>query len=89
MLITIVTFMGGECKTWWLQAEIARLKAKGLEPKVVKEKRPVHAYSTGVAAASFTSTAQDVVTVNENKEFSDEDMRDRIYRRVKKKNAKG
>lgn len=71
------------------QAEIARLKARGLEPKAVKEARPVHSYSTGVAAASFTSTSFDVVTVNENMEFSDEDMRQRIYRRVKKKNTKG
>eukprot|EP00658_Telonema_sp_P-2_P046991 TRINITY_DN3541_c0_g1_i2.p1 TRINITY_DN3541_c0_g1~~TRINITY_DN3541_c0_g1_i2.p1 ORF type:complete len:577 (-),score=176.64 TRINITY_DN3541_c0_g1_i2:373-2103(-) len=72
------------------QAELERLKKKGmLPPPEAKKPRPVHSYSTGVAAASFTSTSCDVVTENVSLEFSDADMRDRIYRRVKKKGTKG
>lgn len=47
------------------------------------------AHTTGAAAASFTSTAAPKANLNEMRDMTDEEMRKRVYDRVKKKKAKG
>ena len=63
------------------EEEEARKKAEELAaaggPAVAaKPSGPQHAYSTGKAAASFTSTYGDVITANDNAYYTEEDIRE-------------
>ena len=65
------------------------LAAAGGAPAVLKPTGPQHAYSTGQAAASFTSTYGDVITANDNAYYTEADLREVLYKRVKKAGTKG
>lgn len=55
----------------------------------VKPSGPTHEYSTGKMAASLTSTAVDVVYENDSAVFTEEEVREVLYKRVKKAAKKG